>query len=42
MLSLVFHKIAVSVQFEIVHEPIFGSNIAIIDVFLARVRGFAS
>ena len=42
MLSLVVHKNTVFVLFDIVHEPIFGSNIAIVDEFSARIGGFAS
>ena len=41
MLRLVVRKTIVFVQFEIVHEPILGSNIAKSMCFSARSGGFA-
>ena len=38
MLSLAIHQTRVFAQFEIVHEPIFGSNIAFVDVLLTYLR----
>ena len=41
MRSLVVHKTIVFVQFEFVHEPLFGSNVARVHVLFARLGGFA-
>ena len=40
--NLVLRKCKVFAQFEVLREPISGSNFAIFDVLFARIRGFAS
>ena len=41
LLNLAVHKSQVFGQFELLHEPTFGSNFAVVDVLVARIRGFA-
>ena len=40
LLNLAVHKSRVFGQLELLHEPIFGSNFAVVDVFFARIRCF--